>query len=483
MRRFTASYLTCLGVAASLALTAVVVSPARLLGDPAIGRTSATQASQRRLAAAYGKLPLSFELNQGQADGRVRFLSRGSGYALFLTGNEAVLTLHKGSPTSKFAGDAAGRRLPMVNGRLQAAVFKPAGADRSSQQTTTEVLRMRLIGANAQAKISGLEQLPGRSNYFIGKDPAKWHTNLPNYARVKYAKVYPGVDLVYYGNQRQLEYDFVLAPGADPSQIKLSFNGAQRLQLDAGGDLIVSIAGSEIIEHKPVIYQDLDSIRRRVAGGYALRSSHTVGFKLGAYDAHRSLTIDPALVYSTYLGGGFDAGSGIAADAAGNAYVTGHTDSRNFPVTPGALQTTLGGDADAFVSKFSLGLAIPFAEFGGHLRIDPGTGVFLLNGGFTLGSGGSINPHTEQVSFSVGNYSLTVPVGSFAANKSGYVYQKKLNNIFLCLYIRNTSTPGTYILLVKSGRGALTGTTTNPVPVALTIGDNFGNTQMKAKFD
>jgi hypothetical protein len=270
----------------------------------------------------------------------VRFLSRGSGYALFFTGDEAVLTLRKGSPTSQFAGDAAGRRLPMVNGRLQATAFKPAGADRQSQQTTSEVLRMRLIGANARAQITGLEQLPGRSNYFIGNDPRKWRTQVPNYAGVKYAKVYPGIDLVYYGNQRQLEYDFVLAPGADPRQIELSFDGAKWLQLDADGNLIVSIAGGEVIEHKPIIYQDIGGRRRQVAGGYALRNGHSVGFKLAGYDGERSLTIDPSLVYSTYLSGGDDGGSGIVLDSAGNAYVTGGTASSDFPTTPGAFQTT-----------------------------------------------------------------------------------------------------------------------------------------------
>jgi hypothetical protein len=381
MRRVIALYLTCLGVAASLALAAVVVS-ARLLGDPAIGSTSATQASQHRLVEAYGKLPLSFEINQGQTDRRVRFLSRGRGYALFLTGNEAVLTLHKGSPRSQFASDAAGRRLPMVNGWLHPAAFKPAAADRQSQQTTTEVLRMRLIGANARANISGLEELPGRSNYFIGQDPTKWRTQVPNYARVKYANVYPGMDLVYYGNQRQLEYDFVLAPGTDPRQIELSFDGAKRLQLDADGNLILSIGGGEVIEHKPVIYQDIGGMRRRVTGGYALRNGHRVGFKLAGYDGQRSLTIDPSLVYSTYLGGSGDEGNGIALDAAGNAYVTGESQSSDFRTTAGALQTTFGGNIDAFVSKLnSRGSALVYSTYLGGSSVDVGRGIALDSAG------------------------------------------------------------------------------------------------------
>ena len=168
--------------------------------------------------------------------------------------------------------------------------------------------------------------------------------NIPTFGRVKYRQVYSGVDLVYYGNQRQLEYDFVLAPGADPRQIELSFDGAKRLRLDADGNLIVSIAGGEIVEHKPVIYQDIDGMRRRVAGGYELRNGHTVAFKLAAYDHRKRLTIDPSLVYSTYLGGSSDDfGRGIAVDSSGNAYVTGYTASSNFPTTAGAFQTTSGG--------------------------------------------------------------------------------------------------------------------------------------------
>jgi hypothetical protein len=134
------------------------------------------------------------------------------------------------------------------------------------------------------------------------------------------------------------------------------------------------------------------------------------------------------------------------------------------------------------VSKFSFGPTIAFSEFGGHLLIDPDTGVFYLNGGFTLGPGGNINPHLEQVTFSVGSYSVTLPGGSFVANKTGYVYKQTVNNVFLCVYIKNTSTPGSYILLANS-RGAPLSGITSPVPVALTIGDDFGTTQMNVTFD
>src|ERR1700733_14958625 len=168
----------------------------------------------------YGKLPLSFEENQGQTDAQVRFLSHDQGYALFLTDSEAVLAL----PGEKYD---AGKR---------------------------GVLRMRLAGTVGRAIISGMEQLPGKANYFIGSDPAKWRCKVPTYGKVSYKAVYPGVDLVYYGNQRQLEYDFVVAPRADPSRIKLRFTGAARMELD-DGDLIVRTSHGRVVFDRPALYQ------------------------------------------------------------------------------------------------------------------------------------------------------------------------------------------------------------------------------------
>jgi hypothetical protein len=197
------------------------------------------------------------------------------------------------------------------------------------------------------------------------------------------------VDLVYYGNQRQLEYDFVVEPGANPQQIELSFDGAKRLRLDTDGDLIVSIAGGEVIEHKPVIYQDIHGTRRRVAGGYTQRNGHTVGFKLASYDHRRSLTIDPSLEYSTYLGGSnFDQGSRIALDSSGNAFVTGDTNSNDFPSTAGAFQTTSGGNVDAFVSKLnSTGSALVYSTYLGGSSYDYGFGIAVDSSGNAYATG------------------------------------------------------------------------------------------------
>jgi hypothetical protein len=281
-----------------------------------------------RVKAEYGKLPLSFEANQGQTDSKVKFLTRGSGYALFLTANEAVLRLRN---------------------------ERAAGHAHDSNDPTPAVLRMKFEGTNANPKITGLAELPGKSNYFIGNDPRQWRTDIPTYSKVRYEAIYPGVDLVYYGTQgRQLEYDFVVAAGADPRQIKLSFAGADKLELDGQGDLLVHSAARQMRMHKPSVYQEKDRVKEEVAGRYTLNGEQEVGFDIAAYDAARPLVIDPVLAYSTFLGGtGEDTGVEIAVSAHGNAFVTGITTSLNFPTEPDDARFGPGGGSEAFVTKFN----------------------------------------------------------------------------------------------------------------------------------
>ena len=174
---------------------------------------------------------------------------------------------------------------------------------------------MDLVGANAQAQATGLDAQGGTSNYFVGNDPSQWHTGIANYGQVKYQNVYSGVNLIYYGNQRQLEYDFVLAPGADPGSIQLAFTGAAGIPLDSSGDLVLHTSGGDVVEHAPVIYQDNNGVRQAVSGHYVLEANRQVGFEVGAYDPTKSLVIDPVLSYSTYLGGsGSDQAYAIAVD-------------------------------------------------------------------------------------------------------------------------------------------------------------------------
>src|SRR5436190_961958 len=217
----------------------------------------AAAAADARVSESYGKLPLHFEANRGQTDKDVHFLSRGPGYSLYLTSGEAVLVLAKPNADAKHDAKAPVKSV---------------------------ALRMGLVGAARKPVVSGLDEQTGKANYFIGKDPAKWRTNVPTYAKVRYQNVYPGIDLVYYGNQRQLEYDLVVAPGADPEKIALGFKGADKLEIDAQGELVLHAAGGAIRQHKPVIYQEMDGVRTEIEGGYVLKGAKRVGFQVAAYD-------------------------------------------------------------------------------------------------------------------------------------------------------------------------------------------------------
>jgi hypothetical protein len=228
------------------------------------------EVTQVRVSEAYGKLPLHFEANQGQTDQQVQFLARGRGYTLFLTPTEAVLALQK--PPAAQTSPRTGRPAR-------------AAAPEHRQGIGPAVLRLQLLGANPQPHMTGLEELPGKVNYFIGNDPARWRTNLPTYAKVQYQEIYPGVDAVYYGAQRQLEFDFVVAPGADPSAITLGVEGADTLEVDAQGDLLLHIAAGDLRLHKPVLYQEIEGVRQEIAGGYGRKGAQQVGFQVAAYDA------------------------------------------------------------------------------------------------------------------------------------------------------------------------------------------------------
>src|SRR6185503_16137010 len=330
-----------------------------------------------RLTAAYAQLPLSFEANVGQVDPQVDFLSRGSGYTLLLTPREAVLALQ-------------------------------------NQKESAAVLRMKFVGGEAKPQVAGREQLRGKVNYLIGKDQKQWRTGVSTYAKVAYENLYPGVDLVYYGNQRQLEYDFVVHPGTDPNVIALRFEGAGQLKVDAQGELVMKADGSEIRQRKPFIYQEVDGVRREVAGSYKLKDTNTVGFELAEYDASKALVIDPVLVYSTFLGSPpFDEGFGITVDASGNAYVTGQTLQLGtpsiFPTTPGAFDTTHNGSQDVFVTKLNAsGSALIYSTFIGGSDLDGGSAIALDSTGsvYVTGSTSSTDFPTTAGAFDTTHNSM-----------------------------------------------------------------------------
>jgi hypothetical protein len=363
-----------------------------------------------QVEASFGNLPLAFEPNRGQTDSQVKFLSRAGNHTLWLTSDEAVLAL--GRPPRSIGPDTK-----------QAAAAK-------ENQSAPAILRMKFIGANAHPRIAGEAKQSGTINYFAGK-PNEWRTKIPTYARVRYRSLYPGIDLVFYGNNRELEYDLVVSPGADPGRIKFGISGAENLHLDPDGNLVLKTPAGDLIQQKPRIYQRKGSSLVAVVGDYVINSKDEVGFRLGSYDPRGAVVIDPVLRYATFLGGNsFDAsraiavdssnravvagttgssnfpattsrsfptevfitkfdftgsrliysslliGSildlgklGLALDSAGNAYVTGVVESRAFATTPGAFQTELHGDFDAFVTKLNAnGTALVYSTFLGGER-------------------------------------------------------------------------------------------------------------------
>ena len=362
---------------------------------------------KKPLQSGYGRLPLAFEPNRGQTARQVDFLARGSGYSLFLTPTEAVFSLKH--PAAK----------PGALARCKA---------QAAQEMAQSVLRMQLVGANPNARPNGMDALPGKANYFLGNDPKHWQTGIDLYRQAGYRNVYRGIDLRYYGNQRQLEYDFVVAPKADPGAVRLHFAGAQALSVSPSGDLRVQLPGGEVRWHRPVVYQEVAGRRQAVSGRYVVNGSHQVGFRVARYDTSRPLVIDPVLVYSTYLGGSPTSGNGgndyaysVTTDRAGNAYITGYTTSANFPTTSGAFQKTYAG-FDAFVAKLNpSGTALVFSTYLGgsgndqglDITVDPALNVYVAG-------------QTNSTNFPVTSNALQSTLGSTPANGAD-AFLTKLN--------------------------------------------------------
>ncbi len=345
------------GRVASLAVIASLVlqvSGTSLAAESRVALPS-TPAADHTLSRRIG-----FEANCGQVDENVQFVVRGAAYTAFLTSTEAVLAL----------GDRRGGHA---------------------------VLRIERIGANAGAQAAGSGPLPGVVSYFPdGRVDSP--VSAPAYRRVRYDDVYPGIDLVYYSRARSLEYDFVVAPGIDPNQIGLRIDGAERVEVDGEGTLVVHTAAGDVRQPRPVAYQRIGGIRRPVTADYALDAEGRVRLRLGAYDRTRRLVIDPVITYATYLGGTgdeaqiyFDGEVHLARDGAGNLYVTGTTRSTDFPTTAGANRA-LGGSADVFVTKFSPGGAVlystylggPCEDYGRAIAVDGAGNAYVtgeLNGG------------------------------------------------------------------------------------------------------
>jgi len=318
--------------------------------------TSAFAGVDSRLSV-FGNLPLSFEPNNRQTEPSVRFIAHASGAVFYFT------------PSRVISGE----------------------------------FRMKVLGGNPAPEMTGVDLLAGHSNYFIGNDPANWKTDVPQYARVKYARVYPGVDLIFRGNQRQLEYDLVVEPGSDPRRIRFTFEGASQFRIDKDGTLVVTAKNShEIRQHRPVIYQEVGGKRHEVAGGYLIKGRHEVGFKVAAYDRDRPLVIDPVLSYSTYLGGATpspnspkdNGAQAIAVDSSGNMYVTGFTSTIDFPTANPEQPAYGGGLYDVFVTKIDRsGNALVYSTYLGGMNAEKAFAIAVDSAGSAYITGFTQSPN------------------------------------------------------------------------------------------
>ncbi len=357
--------------------------------------STGSQPDQIRVQNSLQNLPLRFEKNEGQVSDEVKFLSRGNGYTMYFTPTEAITVLSRAVDSSNTKGIHEPKKL-----------FEPV-------ERETSVLRMAVVGANQKARISGRDKLPGNSNYFKGNDPSKWQKNVSNYKEVRYEEVYPGIDLVYYGNQKKLEYDFVVKPGADPKNIELDFNGTDSMLIDESGDLVLKTKIGKVIQHAPIIYQTIDGKKKTIEGKYIIKDNHNVAFQLAAYNPNHNLVIDPVLGFSTYLGGSDrDFGSGIAIDDSGNIFVTGTTYSADFDV----LNEIEGNNgpvvnfSDVFVLKITqtgFGPVLAYSTYLGGSETDIANDIALDTAGNVYVTGStdssdfnsvnSIEPHNQHI--------------------------------------------------------------------------------------
>jgi len=322
---------------------------ARLLAEPLEGRCLlATGALAHSPAVDFGKVALGFEPNVGQAGAGTDYIARGPGYGLQIGGGGATLTLDPSTPTNPAA--------------------------------TPTTLTIGLEGAAADPVVTGQDPLPGTVNYLIGSDPSAWRTGVATYAKVVAHDVLPGIDQAYYGTQSKLEYDYIVNPGANPSALKVRFGGSEAVSVGADGTLKVRTAGGDVVQQPPVAYQvAADGSRVPVTAAYTAEADGTVGFAVGAHDPSLALTIDPVLIYSTYIGGTAD--DGVFADTLGpdgSLFVTGVTSSTNFPTTSPIQPNSGGGAQDAFVARLNpAGTAYIFTTYLGGNGQDGANAIAL----------------------------------------------------------------------------------------------------------
>ena len=316
-------------------------------------------ATQVRVSHAYSQLPLSFEPNVGQARKDVGYLARGAGFSIYLSPAAATLALADTTAAAK-------------NG--------PSHVPAPSARRRAEIVRISLEGANRDAKASARGRLPGVSNYFIGSNPANWHSGVPTFAEVKYQATYPGIDVAYHGQNGRVEFDFDVAPGADTSRIVIGVDGASEINVTRDGDAVMRVGKNSVVLRRPNAWQTRDGLHHRVDVRYRAAGRNKLAFALSGYDRTSALTIDPAITYSSYIGGSAAEAKAIAADTNGNAYIAGWAAddcagcTNPFPTTEGPAYA--GGNADAFVLALnSTGTAVVYSTLIGGSDYDTANSI------------------------------------------------------------------------------------------------------------
>jgi len=389
----------------AVAIVAITVAIAAGAGKFSIksknGASSSAQpatvnAEQRgQIRASMNALPLGFEANEGQTDPQVKYTARGNGYSVFLTPTKTVFALTSGQHSNS-------------------AVSRVSGAQPQTAETRkSAVIDVQLLGGNPNPHITAGSELPGTINYYVGSDRKNWRTGVKQFASVAYRDVYPGVNMVFHGEQRQLEFDFVVAPGADAKTIGMGFGGAQKLATDESGNLVLTSSVGDVVLHKPVAYQEKDGKRENVEVAFDVKNHQRVGLQLGSYDQSRELVIDPSLTWATYLGGAAeDDAYAVAIDGSGNLYVTGQTKSTDFPFIAGAYSTSNKGVFDIFVTKVAAnGSSLIYSTYIGGTGNDSGTAIaldgsgnaYVVGGTTTLGTGFPTTTGAFQTSFGGGS--------------------------------------------------------------------------------
>ncbi|HZQ95936.1 MAG TPA: SBBP repeat-containing protein [Candidatus Sulfotelmatobacter sp.] len=384
---------------------------------------SRTTKAQARAQESYATLPLAFEANQGQADPQVKYTARGKGYTLFLTSDKAYFVMPVAAKAGLRDTSTIGPRA-MLRHKLigPAKTMKELGRRvpaNGRRNNLVASIAMEMLGSNPSPKLTAENQLPGTTNYLVGRDPSKWRSHIAQYANVRYHEIYPGVDLWFHGKGK-LEFDFIVNPGASPQSVQLGFKGLKELRTNPSGDLVLVSAAGDLLLHRPFAYQEENGVREAVDARFVVKQNQ-VTFALAAYDRSRQLVIDPAVSYSTYLGGSKeDDANAITVDGSGNAYITGETDSIDFPGPSGGI-TTIGPVAgfDVFVTELDTAGNLVFTTLVGGENEDNGDAIAVDSTGIYVAGG------TSSALFPVTTGQTVFGGGTTSGPNDGFLFKLK----------------------------------------------------------